>query len=56
MTSGSLYYVAEVRDPDTCRVSGYVVKEAGTKTKVGGCPVYATRKLAERFLEGLRSV
>lgn len=52
----NLYYIAEVREPDTCRVCGYVVKDALSKTKVPGCPVYEERKRAERFLEGMLSV
>lgn len=56
-----LYYVAEVREPDTCRVCGYVVKDrmtlnAGKPMKVPGCPVYPTREKAERYLEGMLSV
>ena len=54
--SNNFYYVAEVREPDTCRVCGYVVKEAKSKTRVSGCPVCKEREKAERFLEGMLSV
>jgi len=53
--NNDFYYVAEVREPDTCRVCGYIVKEAKSKTRVSGCPVYKTREKAERFLEGMLS-
>lgn len=54
--NNDLYYVAEVREPDTCRVCGYIVKEARSKTRVPGCPVYKDRAKAERYLEGMLSV
>jgi len=54
--SNDFYYVAEVREPDTCKVCGYIVKEAKSKTRVSGCPVYKEREKAERFLEGMLSV
>ena len=55
-TISNFYYVAEVREPMTCRVVGYIVKEAKTKTKVDGCPLYKERERAERYLEGMLSV
>ena len=54
--SNNFHYVAEAREPDTCRVCGYVVKEAGSKARVSGCPVCKEREKAERFLEGMLSV
>ena len=51
----NLYYVAEVREPDTCRVCGYIIKEARSMVRVLGCPVFDTRERAERFLEGMLS-
>ena len=54
--SNNFHYVAEAREPDTCRVCGYVVKEVGSKACVSGCPVCKEREKAERFLEGMLSV
>lgn len=50
----SVYYIAEVREPDTCRACGYVVKDSKTKRAVQSPPVvFPTRAKAEAYLRGL---
>lgn len=52
----SFYYIAEVREPDTCKVCGYVVKDAATKRAIQSPPiVFGTREKAEAYLEGMLS-